>query len=59
MVIVGRYLNGFGSARAINRRYIADTFSRRERTAASAAFVTAGALVRSFGMIYLYTLFRF
>lgn len=49
MVIVGRYLNGFGSARAINRRYIADTFSRRERTAASAAFVTAGALGMAFG----------
>lgn len=49
MVIIGRYLNGFGSARAINRRYIADTFSRRERTAASAAFVTAGALGMAFG----------
>lgn len=44
MVFVGRLLNGFGSARSINRRYIADTFSRKERTAASAAFVTAGAL---------------
>lgn len=43
-VMVGRLLNGFGSARSINRRYIADTFSRRDRTAASAAFVTAGAL---------------
>jgi len=49
MVIVGRYLNGFGSARAINRRYIADSFSRRERTAASAAFVTAGALGMALG----------
>ena len=49
MVIIGRYLNGFGSARAINRRYIADTFSRRERTAASAAFVSAGALGMAFG----------
>jgi len=37
-------LNGFGSARSINRRFIADTFSKRDRTAASAAFVTAGAL---------------
>jgi MFS family permease len=42
--MIGRLLNGFGSARAINRRYIADSFSRDERTAASAAFVTAGAL---------------
>lgn len=44
LVIVGRLLNGFGGARAINRRYIADAVSRRHRTAASAAFVTAGAL---------------
>eukprot|EP00977_Amphora_coffeiformis_P009043 scaffold2046_cov171-Amphora_coffeaeformis.AAC.10 len=44
LVMLGRILNGFGSARSINRRYIADTFSRNERTAASAAFVTAGAL---------------
>jgi MFS family permease len=44
LVLVGRLLNGFGSARAINRRYIADSFAREERTAASAAFVTAGAL---------------
>lgn len=44
LVIIGRLLNGFGSARSINRRYIADTFVKNERTAASAAFVTAGAL---------------
>ncbi|KAL9186431.1 hypothetical protein ACHAXT_005669 [Thalassiosira profunda] len=44
LVMIGRFFNGFGSARSINRRFIADTFSRRERTAASAAFVTAGAL---------------
>ena len=43
-VLLGRLMNGFGSARSINRRYIADSFSRSERTAASAAFVTAGAL---------------
>jgi len=49
MVIAGRYLNGFGSARAINRRYIADVFSRRDRTAQSAAFVTAGALGMAVG----------
>ena len=42
--MVGRLLNGFGSARSINRRYIADTFPPRQRTAASAHFVTAGAL---------------
>ena len=44
LLMIGRLLNGFGSARSINRRYIADSFSRDERTAASAAFVTAGAL---------------
>lgn len=44
LVMIGRLMNGFGSARSINRRYIADRFSRKERTAASAAFVTAGAL---------------
>jgi len=44
MVMVGRLLNGFGSARSINRRYIADTFPPRQRTAESANFVTAGAL---------------
>jgi Major Facilitator Superfamily/SPX domain len=44
LVMLGRFLNGFGSARSINRRYIADTFSRAERTAESAAFVTAGAM---------------
>ena len=44
LVMIGRLLNGFGSARSINRRYIADTYSYEERTAASATFVTAGAL---------------
>jgi predicted MFS family arabinose efflux permease len=44
LVMIGRLFNGFGSARSINRRYIADTFSREDRTAASAVFVTAGAL---------------
>lgn len=44
LIFLGRLLNGFGGARAINRRYIADAFPRSSRTAASAAFVTAGAL---------------
>jgi MFS family permease len=47
--MVGRLFSGFGSARALNRRYIADTYPSRERTAASAAFVTAGALGTSAG----------
>jgi len=44
LVMIGRLLNGFGSARSINRRYVADSYSIAERTAASAAFVTATAL---------------
>ena len=44
LVMLGRLMNGFGSARSINRRYIADSYSYSERTAASAAFVTASAL---------------
>lgn len=49
LVLVGRLLNGFGSARAINRRYIADAFSKTERTAASADFVASGAAGMSVG----------
>ena len=49
LVMIGRFLNGFGSARSINRRFIADVFTRKERTAASAAFVTAAALGMSAG----------
>ncbi|CAH0519899.1 unnamed protein product [Peronospora belbahrii] len=37
MALAGRMLNGFGGARAINRRYIADNYSREERTQASAS----------------------
>ena len=43
-ILIARLLNGFGGARAINRRYIADAFTRSERTSASAAFVASGAL---------------
>ncbi|KAL7546013.1 hypothetical protein ACHAWF_009359 [Thalassiosira exigua] len=49
MIMIGRFFNGFGSARSINRRFIADAFSKRERTAAASAFVTAGALGMAFG----------
>ena len=52
--MIGRFFNGFGSARSINRRFIADTFSRSERTAASAAFVTAGALGMAVGEFSYY-----
>lgn len=44
MVLLGRLLNGFGAARAINRRYLADAYGRDERTAASAMFVTYSSL---------------
>ena len=44
MVLIGRFLVGFGSARSINRRYIADVFSKADRVAASADFVTYAAL---------------
>lgn len=45
-VLIGRLLQGLGSCRPINRRYIADAYSTAERTAASAIFVAVG----SFGM---------
>ena len=43
LLLTGRLLTGAGSARAINRRYIADFVSSKGRTAASAAFVAASA----------------
>lgn len=49
LAILGRLLNGFGGARSINRRYIADNYTREERTQASAMFVTASALGMSAG----------
>jgi nitrate/nitrite transporter NarK len=57
LVMLGRLVSGFGSARALNRRYIADTFPPRERTAASAAFVTAGALGTSVGPAFAAALY--
>ena len=44
LLLAGRFLGGMGGAEAVNRRYIADTISPAERTAASVAFVTAGAM---------------
>jgi len=43
-VLLGRLITGLGGIRAINRRYVADCISLHARTAASAYFVTAGAL---------------
>ncbi|BBN02718.1 protein MpVPT [Marchantia polymorpha subsp. ruderalis] len=44
LLIIGRLLCGFGSARAVNRRYISDCVPLKMRLQASAAFVSASAL---------------
>lgn len=44
VLIIGRLLCGFGSARAVNRRYISDCVPARIRMQASAGFVSASAL---------------
>lgn len=42
--MAGRLLTGFGGARAVNRRYIADNVPLADRTRVSAEFVAASAL---------------
>ncbi|KAJ9173523.1 hypothetical protein P3X46_016646 [Hevea brasiliensis] len=44
LLLVGRLFCGFGSARAVNRRYISDCVPVRIRMQASAGFVSASAL---------------
>ncbi|XP_021653761.2 SPX domain-containing membrane protein At4g22990 isoform X2 [Hevea brasiliensis] len=44
LLLVGRLFCGFGSARAVNRRYISDCVPLRIRMQASAGFVSASAL---------------
>ncbi|KAI3969187.1 hypothetical protein MKW92_022843 [Papaver armeniacum] len=44
VLLIGRLLCGFGSARAVNRRYISDCVPNRIRMQASAGFVSASAL---------------
>ncbi|KAL3768256.1 hypothetical protein ACHAW5_000009 [Stephanodiscus triporus] len=44
MVLMGRFLIGFGSTRVINRRYIADYYSIEDRTSGMADFVFSSAL---------------
>ncbi|KAL6979643.1 hypothetical protein U1Q18_021298 [Sarracenia purpurea var. burkii] len=44
VLLIGRLFCGFGSARAVNRRYISDCVPLRIRLQASAAFVSASAL---------------
>lgn len=49
MVLAGRLMTGFGSARTINRRYVADYYNLEERTAGMAQFVSASALGMAVG----------
>ncbi|KAL7554577.1 hypothetical protein ACHAWF_018061 [Thalassiosira exigua] len=49
MVLLGRLLTGFGSARVINRRYIADYYSIEDRTSGMATFVSASAVGMAVG----------
>ncbi|KAL5727763.1 hypothetical protein ACHQM5_000919 [Ranunculus cassubicifolius] len=44
ILLIGRLLCGFGSARAVNRRYISDCVPLKTRMKASAGFVSASAL---------------
>ncbi|KAI6707269.1 hypothetical protein NL676_010231 [Syzygium grande] len=44
ILLIGRLLCGFGSARAVNRRYISDCVPMKIRMQASAGFVSASAL---------------
>ncbi|XP_073133174.1 SPX domain-containing membrane protein At4g22990-like isoform X1 [Henckelia pumila] len=44
LLLIGRLFCGFGSARAINRRYISDCVPVKSRMQASAGFVSASAL---------------
>ncbi|KAM7260423.1 hypothetical protein ACFE04_016164 [Oxalis oulophora] len=44
VLLLGRLLCGFGSARAVNRRYISDCVPLKIRMQASASFVSASAL---------------
>ncbi|XP_077248614.1 SPX domain-containing membrane protein At4g22990-like isoform X2 [Tasmannia lanceolata] len=44
VLLIGRLFCGFGSARAVNRRYISDCVPLKTRLRASAAFVSASAL---------------
>ncbi|KAA8521968.1 hypothetical protein F0562_012718 [Nyssa sinensis] len=44
VLLIGRLFCGFGSARAVNRRYISDCVPLNTRMQASAAFVSASAL---------------
>lgn len=49
LLYVARLVTGIGAARCISRRYIADFVAKRNRTAASAAFVGSSALGMALG----------
>lgn len=49
LLLVARALNGLGSCRTANRRYVADYVSKAHRTMASAAFVAASNLGLALG----------
>ena len=49
MVLFGRLLTGFGSARVINRRYIADYYSLEDRTIGMSQFVSSSAIGMAVG----------
>jgi len=49
MVLLGRMINGFGSARVINRRYIADYYSIESRTSGMSDMVSVSALGLALG----------
>eukprot|EP00216_Chloropicon_sp_CCMP2111_P001757 CAMPEP_0198240682 /NCGR_PEP_ID=MMETSP1446-20131203/5714_1 /TAXON_ID=1461542 ORGANISM="Unidentified sp, Strain CCMP2111" /NCGR_SAMPLE_ID=MMETSP1446 /ASSEMBLY_ACC=CAM_ASM_001112 /LENGTH=750 /DNA_ID=CAMNT_0043923429 /DNA_START=160 /DNA_END=2412 /DNA_ORIENTATION=+ len=49
LLLAGRLVTGMGSARAVNRRYIADFVSKKSRTTASSAFVAASTLGAAMG----------
>eukprot|EP00891_Asterochloris_glomerata_P001311 jgi/Astpho2/1311/Aster-06184 len=49
ILLLARLITGFGSARTVNRRYIADFTPKAQRTKASAAFVTCSAAGMALG----------
>lgn len=51
LLLLGRLLNGFGAARGIGRRYIADFVPKHHRTGASAAFVASSTIGMALGPI--------
>ncbi|KAK9832195.1 hypothetical protein WJX74_002578 [Apatococcus lobatus] len=59
MLFAARLATGLGSARAVNRRYIADFVSKKDRTKASGAFVSANAVGMALGPLLALPLGKF